>query len=202
MSRKDDMSKAVIAICGTVLALFYAAMKFGGIEDMGKTSKNLMIAAVVAILISFVLMLIAMFLLPEKDFWKSLSDEEKNKTYILTEETKPVPSGTEFVLVKTPSMLCLENFETPLAIKRIYFSDSEAKIKVNLFKEIPNNCELVFCNRNDISKEISDLKRQIETLKSKTERLIVVINEIDNGHLSETEKSKITDQILKIFSDK
>ncbi|GEM_PF-5318985 len=50
MSKKDDMSKAVIAICGTVLALFYAAARFGGICVM----KNCCFVTVVITAILFV----------------------------------------------------------------------------------------------------------------------------------------------------
>lgn len=140
MSKKDDMSKAVIAICGTVLALFYAAMKFGGICVM----KNSWCFGVV-VLAATALFAIAVVVYcchtscynTESEFCPKYSKlyktaDEWNKAYWIDRSNigKKVPSDKKYLYVKDDVDFSKVDFETPENIEEIHFCAQALAISV------------------------------------------------------------------------
>lgn len=139
MSKKDDMSKAVIAICGTVLALFYAAMKFGGICVM----KNSWCFGVVVLAATAFLLAVIVYCCNsscnnvESDFCPNYSKlyktaEEWNKAYWIdiSDIGEKVPSGKKYLYVKDDVDFSKVDFETPENIEEIHFCAQALAISV------------------------------------------------------------------------
>lgn len=151
MNKKDDSGKTVIALCGTALALFYAAAKFGRIENMGKISKGIMALSVIAILLNFILILVAIFLEPEQDFCYGIEKEvsqnysklyktanEWNLAYWIdsSNESKKVPKGKKYLHVKDDVDFSKIKFENAKEIEEIHFCASQLAISAEQANEL------------------------------------------------------------------
>lgn len=136
MSRKDDMSKAMIAICGTVLALFYAAMRFGGICVMKNCWFVVGASALFAIAI-VVYCCNSSCYNTESEFCPKYSKlyktaDEWNNTYWIdiSNAGKKVPSGKKYLYVKDDVAFSKVDFEKAKEIEEIHFCAQALAISV------------------------------------------------------------------------
>lgn len=145
MSRKDDMSKTVIAICGTALALFYATAKFGGILVKGKSCWFWSVVVTAALFVVAVILYCCNTSCynTESDFCLKYSKlyktaDEWNLAYWIdsSNESKKVPNGKKYLYVKGDVDFSRIEFENAKEIVEIHFCASQLAISAGQAKKL------------------------------------------------------------------